>query len=356
MSKKKIFIHILGARPNFVKASPVIRKLEHYGAKNKILHTGQHYDFKLSKLFFEEFSLPEPFTNLDVGSLPHGAQTGRMMEGIEKTLSGCNADFVVTYGDTNSTLAGALAAAKLHLPVAHIEAGLRTNSKISPEEINRRVCDHISTINFPPTKSAQNNLFNEGIPRKNVFFAGDVMYDMAINSELSENLDITLPKKFVLATIHRQENTDNPKILNKIFKGLLCLSKLLPIVLPLHPRTKKKLIEANLYKEVRKYCNVIEPQKYRNLLSIIKKADIIVSDSGGVPKEAAFLGKKSIVIRDFIIWDELEEQKWATLITPENLDQIESVFKKMLKSKKLNKIRGFGKGNAAEKIALNLLS
>ena len=199
MSKKKVFLHILGARPNFIKAAPIFNAIKKYNIKNEILHTGQHYDYDMSEQFFKEFVLPKPIYNLNIGSMSHGAQTGRMIESIEKVLEKNYFDNVIIYGDTNSTLAGGLAAIKLDLPIAHIEAGVRTGNLESPEEINRKLCDHLATINFSPTKLSYENLKNEGISESKNFFCGDVMYDMVLQSKLIKP-QIALPNKYVLAT------------------------------------------------------------------------------------------------------------------------------------------------------------
>ena len=343
----------MGARPNFVKAVPIIKYLNNKNIIYKILHIGQHYDYGLSEQFFKEFSLPKPFINLNIGSLNHGAQTGRMIEGIEEVLLKHKCNFVVVYGDTNSTLAGAIAASKLNIPIAHIEAGLRTPSKTSPEEKNRRICDHLAAINFCPTRSAYKNLLKEGIKKNVNIFSGDVMYDAVLNQEL--NINFKLPKNFILATIHRQENTDNLIVLEKIFNNLLEINKNYPVVIPMHPRTKNKISKIEIFKDIMQSLVVMETQSYKNLLSMISKADLIISDSGGVPKEAAFLGKKSIVIRDYIIWDELLEQKWSILITEKEIDKISKVYMQHVNRKILKKVSGFGTGMAAKTIADHLV-
>lgn len=350
MIKKKVFIHILGARPNFIKASPLIQALKKYDVVNKILHTGQHYDYTMSEQFFKEFKLPKPFCNLDIGSLNHGAQTGRMLEEIEKVLNKNKSDFIVIYGDTNSTVAGALAAVKLNIPIAHIESGVRTKNYKSPEEINRKICDHIATVNFSPTIMSYKNLKKEGLEGRRIFCAGDVMYDMVINAKLKKP-DLKLPDKYILVTIHRQENTDNITFLKRIFSTLIKLSKNICVLLPLHPRTKKKLIDANLYEKVKDNLNIIDPQSYSNLLYLIKKSEIVISDSGGVPKEAAFLDVPSIFIGDNIVWQELFDQNWTLLISPRNVQDILFNYNEFKKSVQRKRIQGFGEGSAAVKIA-----
>ena len=353
MIKKKIFIHILGARPNFIKASPLIQALEKHNISNKILHTGQHYDYSMSEQFFKEFNLPKPFENLDIGSLSHGAQTGKMLEGIENILKSIKPDFVIIYGDTNSTLAGALAAAKLNIAIAHIEGGVRTKNYFSPEEINRKICDHISTVNFPPTTMSYNNLQKENITGNQNIFIGDVMYDMVLNAKL-EKPEIILKRSFILCTIHRQENTDNPSSLKKIFLTLIELSKKICVIIPLHPRTKKKLVDHGLYEKVKANLNIIEPQSYSNLLYLIKKSEIVISDSGGVPKEAAFLNVPSIFLGDNIVWQELVDQRWTLLISPKNIKTILTNYKGFIKLSERRPIKDFGDGNSAISIAKTL--
>lgn len=350
MTKKKVFLHILGARPNFIKAAPVLHAIEKNNIRNEILHTGQHYDYDMSEQFFKEFSLPKPKYNLNIGSMTHGAQTGRMIEGIEKVLEKNYFDYIIIYGDTNSTLAGGLASIKLGFPVAHIEAGVRTGNLESPEEINRKLCDHIATINFSATKLSYENLKSEGLSQSRNILCGDVMYDMALSAKLIKP-QIFLPQKYILATIHRQENTDNVEVLNKIFLNLIKLSETINVLIPMHPRTKNKLKEINLYKKVAKNLNVIEPQSYNNLLYLIKSSEIVISDSGGIPKEAAFLGVPSICIGNKIIWYELYEQNWSFLLTPNKINKLLTTYNLFKNIKVRRKLKGFGNGKASEKIA-----
>lgn len=350
MVKKKCFLHILGARPNFIKAAPVLKALKKYNIINQILHTGQHYDYDMSEQFFNEFSLPRPTYNLDIGSMSHGAQTGRMIEGIENILKNNFFDYVIIYGDTNTTLAGGLAAIKLDLPIAHIEAGVRTKNINSPEEINRKLCDHMADINFCPTTLSNENLKKEGISgTKNIFF-GDVMFDMVVDTHLRKP-DIKLPEKYVLATIHRQENTDQSEILKKIFMNLINLSETIDILFPMHPRTVRKLKEINLYHKVVESLNVIEPQSYNNILYLTKFSEMVISNSGGVPKEAAFLGIPSIFIGENIVWEELFEQNWSYLLIPDQVNDLLNIFNKVKNNKSRKTISGFGDGKAASKIA-----
>ena len=350
MTKEKVFLHILGARPNFIKAAPILKAITKHNFRNEILHTGQHYDYAMSEQFFKEFLLPKPMFNLNIGSMSHGAQTGRMIEGIENVLKNNYFDHIIIYGDTNSTLAGGLAAAKLSMPIAHIEAGVRTGNTDSPEEINRKLCDHLATINFSPTILSYNNLKREGLSDSRNYFCGDVMFDMVLNTRFKKP-NIRLPDKYVLATIHRQENTDSKEVLNDIFLNLISLSATINILLPMHPRTKKKLKEIKLYEKVINSLNVLEPQSYNSLLYLIKHSEIVISDSGGIPKEAAFLGKPSIYIGNKIIWYELYDQNWSYLLTPSNANSLLQTYNLCAETLDRKKLEGFGNGKASEKIA-----
>ena len=307
-------ITVVGARPQFVKAAAVSRALTAFNKGNnniylekKIVHTGQHYDDNMSKVFFKELQIQSPSVNLEVGSGSHGYQSGVMLERIERILIECKPDLMLVYGDTNSTLAASLAASKLHVPIAHVEAGLRSFNRRMPEEINRVVTDHLSTILFCPTDIAVQNLAKEGIT-KNVHQVGDVMYDSVLfNSELSgkpRNILKRLSlknKSFYLATIHRAENTDNKTRLHGILDAFNSID--VPIVLPLHPRTKKALgTKLNKFnKEVR----IIDPVSYLDMLALEKHSRIIFTDSGGVQKEAFWLGVPCITLRDETEWVEL---------------------------------------------------
>jgi len=275
----------------------------------RTIHTGQHYDDKMSKVFFDELRISEPAVNLEVGSGPHGAQTGRMLERIEADLVARRADWVLVYGDTNSTLAGALAAAKLHIPVAHVEAGLRSFNRRMPEEINRTVADRVATLLFCPTTTAVENLRNEGVT-EGVHQVGDVMYDSVLfNAALADRSSDVLrrlglaPKLFYLATVHRAENTDDPARLAGILSAFGRMER--PIVLPLHPRTRKTL-GAGLDK-VGGRVRVIDPVPYLDMLVLEKNARLILTDSGGVQKEAYWFGVPCVTLRDETEWVELVE-------------------------------------------------
>jgi UDP-N-acetylglucosamine 2-epimerase len=312
-------ISIVGARPQFIKLAPLSKELRKKH-KEIIVHTGQHYDLEMSKNFFKELSLPEPDYNLGVGSGWHGEQTGRMLKKIEEVLIFERPDLVIVYGDTNSTLAGGLASAKLDIPVAHIEAGLRSFKKSMPEEINRLLVDHLSAHLFCPTKTAVDNLKNEGIKR-GIHLVGDVMYD-----SLRENLKIAQKrskilhelnlktKDYFLVTIHRAENTNIEENLQKLVSILVALSK--RVVFPVHPRTRKYLAQFGLWEKLSSQKNIIltSPVSYFDMLVLEKSAFCILTDSGGVQKEAMFLETFCLTLRDETEWIETVKSGWNEIV------------------------------------------
>ena len=312
-------ISIVGARPQFVKLGPLSRSLRKTH-KEVIVHTGQHYDLEMSDNFFKELSLPEPDYNLGIGSGSHGKQTGRMMEKIEEVLLFEKPDLTVVYGDTNSTLAGAIASAKLGIPVAHIEAGLRSFKRSMPEEINRLLVDHVSDYLFCPTRTAVNNLKREGIT-VGVHLVGDVMYDSLKNSlttaqkksKILGQLNLER-KKYFLATIHRAENTDNKRNLEKLVNIFGSLGK--RIVFPVHPRTRKSLSDSGLWDKLSSKGNMIltGPASYLDMLILEKNATCILTDSGGVQKEAMFLETFCLTLRDETEWIETVESGWNRVV------------------------------------------
>jgi UDP-GlcNAc3NAcA epimerase len=314
-------VTIVGARPQFIKAAAVSRKIQqvHADAVQELLvHTGQHYDTNMSGIFFEELGIPAPAYNLEIAGGSHGEMTGRMLQEIERVLQRESPDWVVIYGDTNSTLAGALAAAKLHIPVAHVESGLRSGNMRMPEEVNRIVADRLSTVLFCPTSAAVENLRNEGISR-GVHEIGDVMYDVALHygmrarseSKVLARLGLK-NRSYALATCHRAENTDDPERLNEIMTGLGRLAEHMDVVLPLHPRTRKK-IEENGFLSVISAVKVVEPLAFLDMIASEQSARVVVTDSGGVQKEAFFYGVPCVTMRDETEWVETVLSGWNTL-------------------------------------------
>jgi UDP-GlcNAc3NAcA epimerase len=304
---KKI-ITIVGARPQFIKAATLSRRFKNYDIDEKIVHTGQHFDENMSAVFFKEMEIPQPAYSLNIHSLSHGAMTGRMIEGIENVLIKEKPHCVLVYGDTNSTLSGALAASKLQLPVIHIEAGLRSFNMAMPEEINRILTDRMSSYLFCPTDAAVQNLEKEGFgnfPVK-IIKNGDVMQDAAIfyaqkAAEKSNIMQALKLENFIVATIHRQENTDDERKLRGIIGGLNRVHKTIPVVVPLHPRTKKIIAEMNIRADFR----TIDPVGYFDMLMLLKNCRLVITDSGGMQKEAFFFGRYCITLREETEWIEL---------------------------------------------------
>lgn len=313
---KKI-ITVLGARPQFIKAAAVSRSIAHTGSLvERIVHTGQHYDPGMSGIFFKEMDIPEPAHQLNVGGGSHGAMTGEQLRLIEIILMEEKPDCVLVYGDTNSTLAGALAAAKLHIPVAHVEAGLRSFNRRMPEEINRVMTDHLSELLFAPTEVAHRQLEREGIDARQIHITGDVMMDAALHYRSRarppawfSGLDVE-KGEFLLCTIHRAENTDSEERLRNILLGLSASRR--PIILPLHPRTRKTLERLQL--RPGKQLRIVEPVGYLEMVWLEMHCHAVVTDSGGVQKEAYFHGKPCITLRDETEWIELVELGVNTLV------------------------------------------
>ncbi len=306
---------IIGARPQFIKAAAVSREIaKHDDIEEIIVHTGQHFDSNMSEIFFDQMKIPKPEYNLEINSLSHGAMTGRMMEKIEKVLLDVQPDWVLVYGDTNSTIAGSLAAKKQHIKVAHVEAGLRSFNMDMPEEINRILTDRISDILFCPTQTAIDNLKKEGYDNidTKIVNCGDVMLDAALfYAKMSNELNIDLPQKFILSTIHRAENTDDPERLGNIFSALSDISKEIPIVLPLHPRTRKILAKSKI--DVTK-LHIIEPVGYLEMVYLLKNCEMVMTDSGGLQKEAYFFQKMCLTMRDETEWVELVQNGFNKLV------------------------------------------
>ena len=402
-------VHIVGARPQFIKMAAVSRAIAQYNQghardqriKGLIVHTGQHYDYEMSKVFFDELEIPKPDYNLGVGSGLHGEQTGEMLKRVEQVLLKEKPDVVLVYGDTNSTLAGALAAAKLHIPVAHIEAGLRSFNKAMPEEINRVLTDHVSTILFCPTETAVDNLRKEGfinvvndghllpsppppspLPLNPsspnpplVVNVGDVMYDSVLyNLELAEkrsdiltrlSLKPSKPMMYALATVHRAENTDDPARLRSIFQALDEIAReLMPVILPLHPRTRKQLSALSNWTNSMNSMNpidstnsmnstnlmIIDPVPYLDMLSLEKNARLILTDSGGVQKEAFILKVPCVTLREETEWVETVEAGWNVLVGADEKRIVEAARHFSSQRPSDLPLNPYGDGHAGERV------
>lgn len=372
---------IVGARPQIIKAAALSRAIKSSysaGIKEYILHTGQHYDQNMSEVFFEEMNIPMPDFNLNVGSASHGVQTARMIEGIESVLLHLKPDFLVVYGDTNSTLAGAVAAAKLHVPIVHIEAGLRSFNKSMPEEINRILCDHASTLLFTPTRTGVKNLLNEGFTKDAeppfsadnpaVFHCGDVMFDNSIYfGELAKKRSKVLEENnlekdgFLLGTIHRDHNTDYPGRLSSIFEALLQISAEngVDVFLPLHPRTSK-LLHKNLKPSIlsklkgHQHLKVSGPVSFLDMIRLEQETSLILTDSGGVQKESYFFRKPCVILRPQTEWIEIVEQGTA-IIADADRNKILDAFGNLFKNQSLEFPPVFGDGKAAEFICEQII-
>jgi UDP-GlcNAc3NAcA epimerase len=356
-------VSVVGARPQFIKAAVVSRALRAVeGLREVLVHTGQHYDDNMSRIFFEELEIPQPDYNLGIGGGTHGQNTGRMLEAVEAVLLKEKPDAVLVYGDTDSTLAGALAAVKLHIPVAHVEAGLkcprfgfatwgakvraveglfwgphrgeshggalRSFNRRMPEEINRVLTDHASDILFAPTEMAVKNLLREGIPEERVHLVGDVMYDAALlygekaerHSDVLTRLGLS-PKGYVLATIHRADNTDSPERLRVILEALAEVNRWVPVVFPVHPRTRERIKRFGLDSAL-EVLVVTDPVVYLDMIKLEKNAQLIVTDSGGVQKEAFFYRVPCVTLREETEWVELVSAGWNTLCPPLDKAQV----------------------------------
>lgn len=365
-------VTIIGARPQIIKAAAISREIakNYVGEINEIIvHTGQHYDNNMSNIFFNELNIPRPNYNLNVGSGIHGVQTAKMIEGIEEILLKEKPAYILLYGDTNSTLAGAVAASKIELPIVHIEAGLRSFNKSMPEEVNRIVCDHLSTLLFSPTETGLNNLIKEGFKKEikefnnpnspGVFHCGDIMYDNSLYfAELAEKQSKILARfnlksdEFILSTVHRDHNTDLPKNLHSIFEALLKISEEYKVILPLHPRTKKKLEnleDKHLYSRVLRSDSLllIEPVSFLDMIELERSCKMIITDSGGVQKEAYFFNKPCVILRPETEWVEVLETKKARLVSANYVDII-SAFTEFKNRKAEEFPPIFGDGSAAD--------
>ena len=349
MRRRPVVLTVVGARPQFVKLAPLSRALRRR-AREVLVHTGQHYDREMSDVFFSELALPEPDRHLGVGSGPHGAMTGRMLEALERVLEDVRPALVVVLGDTNSTVAGALAAAKLDIPVAHVEAGLRSFDRRMPEEINRRITDHVSTLLFCPTPTAVRNLKAEGIS-KGVHRVGDVMADclrMFLPAARRRPRTIAIePGSYYLATLHRQENVDDPDRLAAVLEALAALVH--PVLLPLHPRTVARLAATRLRPAAT--IRVLPPQPYLEMLRLQGEARAILTDSGGMQKEAYLLGTPCITLRDTTEWVETLRGGANRLTGADPRRIARAVAAVERKRPRWNPRRTYGAGDAAERIA-----
>jgi UDP-GlcNAc3NAcA epimerase len=374
-------VTVVGARPQIIKAAALSRAIRN-SFSNKIeeiiIHTGQHYDANMSQVFFEELGIPNPHLNLNIGSASHGKQTAHMIQEIEKVLLAEKPDFLVLYGDTNSTLAGAIAASKIHIPIAHIEAGLRSFNKSMPEEINRIMCDHASTLLFVPTKTGIKNLEHEGFNLKNtapysadypgVFHCGDIMFDNLVyfseiagqKTDIMQTLNLH-ENDFVLCTIHRDNNTDSPERLHQIISAMCYIAEnmKLKIVIPQHPRTSK-IIETKLPKDLynrltsNKNIHLIPPVSYLEMIQLEKNANLILTDSGGVQKEAYFFKKPLVVARPETEWVEIIENGAGIITDADELKIIKSV-NYFINFDQLEFPDVFGDGHAADFICKMIL-
>ena len=376
-------VTIVGARPQFIKAAAIRRAIQKINQRSQtrlhekrriqeiLVHTGQHYDYMMDKVFFEELKLPKPDYHLGVGSGSHAKQTGKMLERIEAVLRREKPRMVMVYGDTNSTLAGALAAAKLKIPVAHVEAGLRSFNRAMPEEINRLLADHLATLLFCPTDQAVRNLSKEGIKDggtrivKNV---GDVMYDSILyyskvaekKSRILHDLNLVDPRSairipnYYLATLHRAENTDDPKKLKSVCRALNEIGKRTPVVLPLHPRTKKIIKVCHVFSEF-KNIKFIEPVSYLDMLTLERNAKAILTDSGGVQKEAYWFRVPCFTLREETEWVETIKSGWNVLVGTSVERIVKEVSQTEGRRKYLKKNKIFGDGKASQKIAQILI-
>lgn len=351
---------VIGARPQFIKASPVSAAMAAHDLRETVVHTGQHYDVSMSQIFFDELGMRAPDVHLNVGSGRHGEQTARMLSAIELALLEHRPDVVLTYGDTNSTLAGALAAAKLHIPVAHVEAGLRSGNMRMPEEVNRIVTDALSDSLFAPTRVAIDHLLREGKSPASILDTGDVMYDAALmhGRAADERSTIRAARalgtgEYILATVHRAENTDDPHRLRVILEAFGALSRRHRLILPLHPRTRN-IIQSDAALRTRLgAAEVIDPVGYLDMIALERGAAVILTDSGGVQKEAFFHQVPCVTLRDETEWTELVTLGWNRLCPPNDPDEIVRATESAMS------VRGtagnpYGRGDASLQIARHL--
>ncbi len=357
----KRVLTVIGARPQFIKASAVSQAFANEQRMSEVLvHTGQHYDANMSAVFFAELDMPEPTHNLGVHGGRHGEMTGRMLASLEEVMVQEKPDAVLVYGDTNSTLAGALAAVKLRVPVAHVEAGLRSFNLAMPEEVNRILTDRISRWLFTPTEGAAAHLIREGVERSQINPVGDVMYDVALRfgARVAANAGVLaelglVERGYCLATVHRAENTDDPARLEAIVEGLALASREVPIVWPVHPRMRDVLRKSNRLSGLTPFVRIIEPVGYLEMARLEKYAAVIATDSGGVQKEAFFYRVPCVTLRDETEWTELVEARWNRLQSPSSAREIAEAIGSAIGTTGIE-IALYGDGRAAKRIVATL--
>ena len=346
-----LLMRVVGARPQFMQEVVFRREVDLRGHREILVHTGQHYDERMSQVFFDDLGIPRPDVNIGVGSGSHGNQTGRMLAALDDVIEEYRPDAIVVDGDTNSTLAGALASAKLHIPLVHVEAGLRSFDRRMPEEVNRVVADHLADLLCAPTATAVANLRNEGLTR-NVVQTGDLMYDCFMHfRHLADNSILSScgvsEKEFLLATVHRAENTDDLERFKEIIFGLCQLP--LPVVLPAHPRIQGQLARLSKASAVAKNIIIIDPVGYLQMLALEQGACCILTDSGGVQREAFFARKPSIILRDTTEWREQVDSGWS-LLAGANANAIASGYDRITRELKPEQPNVYGDGRSAAKV------
>jgi UDP-N-acetylglucosamine 2-epimerase (non-hydrolysing) len=353
-------IHVAGARPNFMKLAPILRALEPYPEiSSKLLHTGQHYDSRMSAVFFEDLHLPQPDINLGVGSGSHAKQTAQIMQRFEPVVQADNPDLVLVVGDVNSTLACSLVAAKLHVPVAHVEAGVRSFDIRMPEEINRLVTDALSDLLFTPSRSANENLLRQGIPGEKIHFVGNVMVDslLATVSKAKERRSWSEfglePGSYAVLTLHRASNVDDPKTLSELMASILQVAQLIPLVFPVHPRTSNRLAETELTGKIAATPELIitQPLGYMDFLSLLGSAKMILTDSGGIQAEASILGIPCLTLRENTEWPETIQQGTNRLVGTDSQRILTAATETLHSTEQIVARPECWDGQAAERIA-----
>lgn len=349
-------LSLFGARPQFIKAALVSQEFRRCEIQEITVNTGQHYDVLMSDVFLCDLQMSSPDYNLGVGSGTHGTQTARMLERTEEVLLQERPEAVIVYGDTNSTLAGSLAAAKLHIPLVHVEAGLRSFNRRMPEEVNRIVADHLSDLLLAPSEAAAARLFEEGISQSKVSIVGDVMCDAVLaylgaaeHSTILNRLKLS-GQDYILCTVHRAENTDDPERLTRIIRALYKVAEHLPVVVPVHPRSRKALERLGLISSSPEGLRLIEPVGYLDMLKLESNAQVVATDSGGVQKECFFVGVPCVTLRNETEWIELLDAGWNTLAPPDGSVDLSHVILFAIGRKGLSGVQPYGDGSAAKKI------